>query len=73
MTTISVQVKASSRTHGIEDIGEGRYLMRVRAPAREGKANIEVVDMLAEYFGVAKSLVRIRIGASAKWKIIDIG
>jgi len=48
------------------------YIVRVKALPREGKANEAVIKLLAEYFGVPKSSVRITSGLSGRNKIVDI-
>jgi uncharacterized protein (TIGR00251 family) len=53
-------------------ISEGEYKAKVTAPPEKGKANEAVIDLLADFFGVPKSLINIIGGKSAKIKIIDI-
>ena len=48
---ITVDVKADSRKEGIEDLGEGHFLVRVKAPRRKGKANTAVLKVLRRHFG----------------------
>ncbi len=68
---ISVTVKANSR---IEEIikDNDAYLIKVKEPPREGKANSAVVKLLAKYFKVSQSSVKIVSGAGSRNKIIDI-
>lgn len=42
----------------------------VRAAASDGAANREVVESLAEYFGVARSAVEILSGESSRSKVV---
>lgn len=44
----------------------------IKAPAKEGKANQELVRTLAKFFGVAKSQVEIKSGLTARQKILRI-
>ncbi|MCX6762658.1 MAG: DUF167 domain-containing protein [Candidatus Moranbacteria bacterium] len=53
-------------------ISEGEYKVKVTAPPEKGKANVSVVELLADYFGVSKSSVNIVGGKSTRMKIIDI-
>ena len=48
------------------------YIVRVKAPAQEGKANEAVIRVLAEHFKVSKSSIRIVSGFSGKHKIVEI-
>ena len=56
---------------------EGRkiknYKVWVKAPAKENKANLAVVKLLAKHFQTSKSKVRIISGQKSKKKLIEIG
>lgn len=69
---IFVKVKANSKTEKIEKMDGKNFIVSVKTPAKEGKANSAVVKALAEYFGVAKSDVVIISGLSSKQKIIEV-
>ena len=69
---ISIRVKPSSKTASVEKTEEGSYIVRVKAPAKEGKANEAVIKALGEYFGVPKSRISILHGQSGKSKVVDI-
>jgi uncharacterized protein (TIGR00251 family) len=70
---IWVAVKPQSKTAEVKKISDGEYSVSVRAPAREGKANEAVIQILAEYFDVPKSSVRILRGQAARRKLMEIG
>ena len=44
----------------------------VREPAIEGKANLAVIKVLGEYFGVAKTKISLEKGAKSKFKTFEI-
>lgn len=46
--------------------------VRVNAPPSEGKANAECVRVLARFFDVPKSDVRIVAGLSSRRKVVEI-
>jgi len=48
------------------------YMVRVRAPPTEGKANERVVELLAKHFKVPKSSITLVSGFKSKKKIIEI-
>lgn len=56
----------------VEKTGEKEFLVRVKSPPKEGKANTELIKVLGEYFGVPKSRVVIARGEGNRNKIIDI-
>jgi len=51
---------------------DGSLLVRVREPAVEGKANRAVVELLAEYFNVPKTNVRLVSGHKSKVKFFEL-
>jgi hypothetical protein len=68
---IQVKVKPNSRTEEISQVGDS-FIVRVKDPPREGKANLAVVRLLAEHFGVPKSQVRILSGFGSKNKVVEV-
>lgn len=51
------------------------WTARLKSPPVDGKANAELIELVADYFDCAKSRVTLRKGASARIKqiIIDEG
>jgi uncharacterized protein YggU (UPF0235/DUF167 family) len=47
---IFVKVKPNSKIEKIEKIKEAEFTLWVNAPAKEGKANQEVIELLSRYF-----------------------
>lgn len=48
------------------------YIVSVKDPPKQGKANTAVVKLLAEYFNVSKSSVRLITGESSKIKVFEV-
>jgi uncharacterized protein (TIGR00251 family) len=71
-TVIRVKVKPNARTASFVQSPDGSWLAKVSAPAREGKANRELIELIARHFGCAKSAVSIRRGASARTKVVRV-
>lgn len=69
---LSVTVKANSNNEGVEKIEENSLKVRVSAPALNGRANARLIEVLAEYFKISKSKIRIVKGFKSKKKIIEI-
>ena len=70
---VSVTVIPNARRPRVESGPGGGLRVAVTAPAREGRANAAVIDLLAEHFGVAPSTVRIVRGATSRYKIVALG
>jgi uncharacterized protein (TIGR00251 family) len=68
---IQVKVKPNSRTEEVSQEGES-FIVKVKEPPREGKANQAVIKLLAEHFGVPQSRVRILSGFRSKNKVIEV-
>lgn len=72
MKQILAEVKPNSQQQKIEKITDSVFKIHVKAPATEGKANKAVIEAVAEYFKVAKSLINIKAGKTSKTKVIII-
>lgn len=69
---IIIRVKPNSRQESLEKVSDGEFIVRVKAPPQEGRANDAVIKALAEYFGVPKSRISIARGKTGKVKVIEI-
>jgi uncharacterized protein (TIGR00251 family) len=69
---IQVKVRPNSRTSAFEQLEEGRWLARIKSPPVDGKANQELIELIARQFRCAKSAVSIKSGASARTKLIRV-
>lgn len=67
----TIEVKPNSKQDSLEE-KDGVLLVRVHAPAREGKANEAVVKIIAKHFHVALSQVEILHGEKGKKKIVEV-
>jgi uncharacterized protein (TIGR00251 family) len=68
---IQVRVKPNSKTQEVTHEANS-FAVKVKEPAREGKANQAVIELLAEHFGVPKSKVRILSGLRSRSKVIEV-
>jgi uncharacterized protein len=69
---IRVKVKPNARASSLERNEDGSWTARLKSPPTDGKANYELVAMLAEHFSCRKALVSIRTGVSARVKLVEI-
>lgn len=69
---ISVKVKTNSKVESVEKLLDGSYLVRVRTPPIDGKANERIRELLAEYFDSPKSQIEIVAGFKGKRKTFEI-
>ena len=70
---IPATIKPNSRRREEVVVGsDGVYIIYTKAPAIEGRANAAAIKLLAKYFGVAQSGVRLVRGARAKHKMFEV-
>ena len=68
---IQVKVKPNSRAEEVSQEGDS-FIVKVKEPPKEGKANQAVVKLLAEHFGVHQSQVRIFSGLRSRNKVVEV-
>ena len=68
---IRVKVIPNAKVERVIKEGDG-FLVRVKEPAKEGKANRAVIKLLAEHFGVSQRQVIISSGFGSRNKVIEV-
>jgi hypothetical protein len=69
---IQVKVKPNSQEQKIEELADGSLSIRLKTPPIDGKANQELIEILAKKFQVTKSQITIKSGASGRNKLVEI-
>lgn len=69
---IFVKVQANAKKDVVEKVDETHFVVRTKTQPKEGKANIATIQLLAKFFDIPKSCVRLCLGASYREKIFDI-
>lgn len=69
---IQVKVKPNSKQQKIEKTEDGSLVVCLKSPPVNGKANQELIKLLADEFKVSKSKISIKSGLSSKNKLIEI-
>ena len=67
-----VKVKPNSKKQTIEEFADGSLMVHLKSPPRDGKANKELIELLAKKIDVPKSQIRIKSGLSSRTKLIEI-
>jgi uncharacterized protein (TIGR00251 family) len=67
-----VKVKANAKEERVQRLETGSWLLSVKAPATEGRANAAVVDLLSRYLDIAKSRITITKGHKSRNKVIEV-
>jgi uncharacterized protein len=72
MTTrvLQVKVKPNARASSLTELPEGLWMAQLKSPPVDGKANQELIALVAKRFGCSKGAVSIRSGASGRMKLV---
>ena len=72
MQALQIKVKPNARTSSLSQAEDGTWLAQIKALPVDGKANAELVALVAKQFGCAKAQVTIKSGASGRMKLVKI-
>lgn len=72
--TLQIKVKPQSRARALLPATDGPWTAQLKSPPVDGKANEELIALVAEHFGCSRSAVVIKSGAAArlKWLHVDL-
>jgi len=70
--SLSVWVTPGASRSEVAGVVDGRLRLRLAASAHEGKANAELVRLMAEMFGVPRRQVALAAGATGRRKLLRI-
>jgi len=72
----SILLRVKARPHAREDavlgVRAGELVVAVRAAAEKGKANAEIVKVLAKALGVRRDCILLKTGAGASHKVFTL-
>lgn len=72
MRTLQVKVKPNARVSTFEQQADGTWLAQLKSPPVDGKANEELIALVARHFGCRKAQVTLRSGASGRMKLLQV-
>lgn len=72
MRILRVKVKPNSKKQDIQTAEDGSLVISLKSPPVDGKANEELIKLLAKELNVAKSRIQIRSGLSSRQKVIEV-
>lgn len=72
MPVLMIKAKPNSRVSALSPQDDGTWLAQLKSPPVDGKANAELIGLVAERFGCAKSAVSIKTGAGSKLKRVTV-
>jgi uncharacterized protein len=72
MPVLQINVKPNSKHQTIETLADGSLVIRLKSSPVDGKANAELIALLAKQFAVPKSSVHIKSGQTSRRKLVEI-
>jgi uncharacterized protein (TIGR00251 family) len=69
---IQVKVTPRARESSLEQMADGTWVAKLKSPPVDGRANAELVALVADQFGCRKAAVSIKAGASGRVKLVRI-
>jgi len=72
MQILQVKVKPKAKVSVFTAQLDGTWLAQVKAMPVDGKANAELIRLIAEHFAIAKSKIAVKSGASWRLKLITV-
>ncbi|MEP7060878.1 MAG: DUF167 domain-containing protein [Betaproteobacteria bacterium] len=72
LKVLSIKVKPGARTSMFAQTPDGGWLAQIRAQPVDGKANAELIVLVARHFGCGKSAVSIISGVSSRTKRVSV-
>lgn len=72
MNALQVKVKPNARASTLTAQADGSWLAEIKVPPIDGKANDELIRLIAEHFGCRKIQVTIKSGSAGRLKRVVI-
>jgi uncharacterized protein len=69
---IQVKVTARARESSLTQMPDGTWVAKLKSPPVDGKANAELIRLVAERFNCSRSAVSIKTGAAGRMKLVSI-
>ena len=69
---LQVRVKPNARTSSLRQVEDGSWLAQLKSAPVDGKANDELIALVAEHFHCRKAAVVIKSGISGRKKLVKV-
>jgi uncharacterized protein (TIGR00251 family) len=73
MRILQIKVKPNARQSALTEQPDGTWLATLKSPPVDGRANAELIALVAEQFGCRKAQVTIKSGAGGRLKLVRVG
>lgn len=72
MTKLQVKVKPNARESSLASQEDGSWLAQLKSSPVDGKANKELIALIAAHYSLRKTQVRIKTGTTGRFKLVEI-
>lgn len=71
---IQIKAKPNSKVSSLEaPASDGQpWLAKLKSPPVDGRANEELIALVAEHFGCRRAEITVKVGAGARLKLVQI-
>jgi uncharacterized protein (TIGR00251 family) len=69
---LQVKVTPRARQSSLTQLEDGTWVAKLKSPPVDGKANAELIALVAARFGCRKAMVSVKAGVSSRKKLIKI-
>jgi hypothetical protein len=69
---LQVRVKPRAKVSSLAQLADGTWVARLKSPPVDGRANEELVALVAEHFHCRKAAVSIKSGAAGRTKLVKV-
>ena len=69
---MQIKVKPKARASSLAQAADGTWLAKLKSPPVDGKANKDLIALVAEHFQCRKAAVSIKSGASGRMKLVKV-
>jgi uncharacterized protein YggU (UPF0235/DUF167 family) len=71
-TVLQIKVKPNARVSALAPSADGVWQAQLKSAPVDGKANEELIALVARHFGCRRAAVTIRSGASGRLKLVRV-
>jgi uncharacterized protein len=72
MAILQIKVKPNARVSSLAQLDDGTWLAQLKSPPVDGKANAELIALVARQLGCQRSAISIKVGAGGRMKLVSV-
>jgi uncharacterized protein len=72
MAILQIKVKPNARVSSLAQLDDGTWLAQLKSPPVDGKANAELIALVAKQVGCRRSAISIKVGAGGRMKLVSV-